>query len=124
MIIKTKCDVCGRLYRDVEKHKSRQHAALHQQSVGKESGNSSSVPAPLTKFISSRSPGLTVIIRPTRRGFINTSGGSMETMIDGKSVNFINGILETNDPEVIDYLNTKYRDRRYPVVNMSKSGAK
>ena len=116
------CPHCGGMYKNLNVHIRKMHPVSQEQVVVAGQENSSSAPAPRTKFISTRSPGLRVVIRPTRRGFIQTPHGSMDSVFEGKSAQFVNGEFETTDAETIEYLNGVYNDRRYPVVNASKLG--
>lgn len=127
---KKKCSVCGKSFKNVGAHIKRSHPAAYGAKL-KSEGNSSSAPsaAPaqpevgLQRFVSSRAPYLTVVVEPERQGFINTAAGSMHTTLPGIKIQFTNGIFETDDPKLIDYLENKYKDRRYPVTNVTKLGA-
>jgi hypothetical protein len=83
----------------------------------KHKGGPSSPPAPTLreKFLSPRSPQLKIVIRPIEWIQIATPAGTRGQQAPGKSVEFINGSLITDDPEVIDFLKNKYRDNRFPV---------
>lgn len=118
------CDHCGRSYpqEKLSNHIKRYHPLQAGDAKGRE--NSSSAPAPkVVRFVSPRSPSLTVVIKPTRRGFVNTPQGSMDTVFPGLSIQFREGVFETDDPEIIQYLSEEYKDRRFPVVNMAKASA-
>jgi|WetSurMetagenome_2_1015567.scaffolds.fasta_scaffold851708_3 hypothetical protein len=122
------CKHCGKSFKRLMIHMKNSHPSLYGKGGAAAEENSSSAP-PQTKainavekirFFSSRSPGLTLVIRPKRRGFVNTSGGSIETIVDeGKRVQFRNGVLETSDPEVINFIKTEYKDYRFPITNVS-----
>ena len=112
------CQVCGKEF----KHLGAHTRFAHKPGVVENSSSAQSPPVREvrpTRFVSTRSPGLTVIIRPTRRGFINTNAGHMSTVMEGKRVSFHNGELETTDPEVIEYLTSHYKDAKYPVTNIT-----
>lgn len=109
------CAICGKEFKRLAVHMKLAHPTDALVKVGE---NSSSAP-PSVRFVSSRSSGLTVVIRPKRRGFVNTSGGSIETVVDeGKKVTFVQGELKTSDPEIIDYLTNIYKDARFPITRV------
>jgi len=109
------CAICGKEFKRLAVHMKLAHPPDAPVKVGE---NSSSAP-PSVRFVSSRSSGLTVVVRPRRRGFVNTSGGSIETIVDeGKKAIFVKGELITSDPEVIDYLTNTYKDARFPVTRV------
>ena len=131
----TQCKICGKSFQRIGAHMKRSHPESYGMSGGKERsvvGNSSSAltspvkgsaPAKV-RFVSTRSPGLTVVIKPVRQGFINTPAGSVSAQLDGKRVHFIKGVLETDDPEVIEYLRNDYHDPRFPVTCTTDLGAR
>lgn len=115
MAVKT-CPICGKEFKQLAVHMRRIHP---QSGVSVKVGENSSSAPPSVRFVSSRSSGLTVVIRPKRRGFVNTSGGSIETVVDeGKKVTFVQGELKTSDPEIIDYLTNTYKDARFPITRV------
>jgi len=120
MVTLKKCEVCGKEFKNLGVH-MRKHAARNSSSastVSEEEVHSSKS----HRFISPRASALHIVIRPTRQGFVmTTSGVQMSTEISGKSVTFVNGELNTADPEVIKYLTEVYGNRRYPVVDMTET---
>lgn len=123
-----KCPLCSRTVKNLQLHIDRYHPEGVPLDEAKGSENSSSAPAPTStskvKFFSPRSAELRVVVAPTRRGFVQTPQGSMDTVFMGKSAQFMNGEYETDDPEIIEHLTSKYNDRRYPVVNLTKVESK
>lgn len=113
------CPHCGGVYARLNAHIKRQHTGVALAGVAGEQVNSSSAPAPLTKFFSPRSAELRVVVKPRHRGFMVTPQGQVDIVHEGKSAQFVNGEFETTDPDIINHLTKVYRDPRYPVVNMS-----
>lgn len=123
-----KCPLCSRTVKNLQLHIDRYHPEGVDEAKGPENSSSAPVPIPApkgrVKFFSPRSAELRVVVAPTRRGFVQTPQGSMDTVFMGKSAQFMNGEYETDDPEIIEHLTSKYNDRRYPVVNLTKVESK
>ena len=125
-----KCDRCGEEFQNLGVHK--RFCKGMGVEAERELSSAPTAEAPTTgvppgekqRYISTRSPGLTCIIKPSMRGFVQTIGGNVQTLIPGKSVQFDKGVLETDDPEVIDYFEHKYHDLKFPVTNVTKLGVK
>jgi hypothetical protein len=125
------CPHCHMRFKNLEAHLAKRHSLFigSGASPAAQQGNSSSAqagasPQPSVEgkviFVSAMSPGLTVVIRPESRGFINTAAGSISAVLPGLRVHFNKGILETSDPEVINYLDNIYKDNRFPITNLTK----
>jgi hypothetical protein len=113
-----KCEICGGEFKNLGAHR-RSHADGKTAGELLSSAPSGPTPAPPEKvrFVSSRSPSMKVVIKPTQWEFAATPTGSRPVQVPGKSVQFKNGVLETNDPEVIDYLESRYNDSRFPIIS-------
>ena len=72
---------------------------------------------PLVVFTSPRSMGLRIIVSKSYWTEVKTPGGSHREVIPGKTAEFVEGVLRTTDPEIIDFLENRYESKRYPVVS-------
>lgn len=81
-------------------------------------------------FVTFRSPmssGLRIVIKPSMWTTLETPAGTVKQVVPGKTVEFLNGIFKTNDPDVIDFLENRYKSDRYPIFsdsNLRKMGVK
>jgi len=75
------------------------------------------------KFYSPEAAGLSLVVESINWIKEETPGGTRTIQTDGKSVKFENGIFESDDEEVIEYLTNIYKDRRFPVVRTDLSTA-
>ncbi len=66
------------------------------------------------------SSGLRIVVVPTREVRMDTPAGIIHERVQGKTVEFLNGLYTTDDPEIIDFLEHKYKDERFPVFSDMK----
>lgn len=69
------------------------------------------------KFVSPRRLSMTVVVVPDQWREIQTPVGAKMVQATGKTIQFLNGIYKTSDPEVIEYLESKYNDSRFPILS-------
>lgn len=72
------------------------------------------------RFTSPRSPELGVVVVPIEWMVMQVPGGTKAMQTKGKRVDFKNGVYETDDPEIINYLENVYKDDRWPIFSQSK----
>jgi hypothetical protein len=63
---------------------------------------------------------LRIVIRPQYWVKTETPAGIQQVLSEGKVAEFREGIFVTEDPEIIDFLENKYKDGRYPVLSLAK----
>ncbi len=113
-----KCEQCGGEFKNLGAH-------LRSHTAGKTAGELlSSAPAGPTskrlRFLSVRSPSMRLVVKPTTWEFVSTPTGSRSVQVTGKAVEFVNGVFETDDPELIEFLEHKYNDSRFPVISANQ----
>lgn len=69
------------------------------------------------RFTSPRSPELGIVVKPTEWMVMQIPGGSKPMQIKGKRADFVAGVFETDDAEIIDYLENVYKDDRWPIFS-------
>ena len=69
------------------------------------------------RFFSAKAPQQLIIIRPPVWKEVSTPSGTMVLQVPGKDVQFSNGELVTDDPEVINHLENVYNDKRFPIIS-------
>jgi hypothetical protein len=94
-------------------HKVRKSPPLTDRAApAEEVGATSSV-----TFRSPRNPELRVVITRTDRMLIPTPAGTIQELRQGKTAEFREGLFTTDDPEIINYLENRYHDARYPILS-------
>lgn len=114
------CKECGDLVVNMERHYSVKHPDIVAKIEAGEllsSAPASVAPPTKVRFLSPKSPGLTVVVSPEHWGTVKTPVGDKMMLAKGKSATFVNGVFETNDPEIIEYLEEVYKDPRFPVLS-------
>jgi len=71
-------------------------------------------------FRSPMSAALRIVVAPSYWTEVVTPAGNKRVVVPGKTAEFQNGLFKTADPEIIDYLENKYKDDRYPIFSDSK----
>lgn len=113
------CEICGKSVKYYGAHVRKAHPSgelLSSAPSAPEGGVPLSV-----RFLSTRAPSLFLVIKPTQYRVISTPAGEQPILVEGKSVQFQNGEFETDDPEIIRYLEEKYTDQRFPIISMRKA---
>ena len=73
------------------------------------------------RFFSPRSAGLNVVVTPKVWVKQQTPAGEMTLQSEGLKAEFDNGMFETDNEDIIEFLTNIYDDKRYPVVRQDES---
>lgn len=127
------CEVCGKVLKNkagYQAHMSLKHkkrcefgsAATRPPAAepGGEAPSPGLLPSNFVKFRSPRAASLRVVVRPTYVVPRDTPAGTVWVRSEGKTAEFQNGILITDDQEIIDHLESKYKDDRFPILSDTK----
>ena len=77
-------------------------------------------PSSKVSFTSPKSAALRIVVKPSYWTQVQTPGGTKAMVIQGKTAEFLDGRYITDDLEIIDYLENKYKDDRYPILSDRK----
>lgn len=117
------CSVCGKEFKGLgamKAHVFYKHKGLGGGTtcppVSPSEGEVSASPSKVM-FRSPKAFGLRLVLKPSYWSRVETPAGMQQIMVQGKVIEFREGVLETDDPEVIDYLENKYSSGRYPVIS-------
>lgn len=122
------CDVCGKELKNMaglKMHMRLKHgeemAPVSSRPPLSEQGEPSEKGAPSKiMFHSPMSSELRIVVKRTDQVRVVTPAGIIHERVPGKTVEFRQGLYYTDDPEIIDFLENKYKDERFPVYSDRK----
>jgi hypothetical protein len=122
------CDACGKVYKGLgalNAHKFYKHKVLGAATTcppvaAPEEGVLPQAPSSKVVFRSPMASDLRIVIKPSYWVKTETPAGIVQVLSEGKAAEFRNGVFMTEDPEIIDFLENKYENGRYPVFSLSK----
>jgi hypothetical protein len=122
------CGACGGVYKGLGalnahkfyKHKVSGAATTCPPVAAPGEGALPEAPSLKVSFRSPKAGDLRIVIRPQYWIKTETPAGTQQVLSEGKVAEFREGIFITEDPEIIDFLENKYKDGRYPVLSLAK----
>jgi len=121
------CDACGKVYKGLgalNAHKFYKHKGLGGATtcppVSPPGEGVKVAPSSKVVFRSPKSSDLRIVIKPSYWVRTETPAGIVQVLSEGKAAEFHNGVFTTEDPEMIDFLENKYKDGRFPVFSLAK----
>jgi len=120
------CEACGKKCKGLAglmAHKRLNHkdmgAATTCPPVAAPGEGTQIVPSQVT-FRSPKSTDLRIVIKPSYWVKTETPAGIVQVLSEGKAANFHMGVFTTDDPEIIDFLENKYKDSRFPIFSLAR----
>lgn len=68
-------------------------------------------------FYSPKALSMVITVRPEYWGVRTTPSGDISQKVEGKYVQFEGGRFVTDDVEIIDYIENRYKDPRFPILS-------
>jgi len=120
------CEACGKKCKGLAglmAHKRLNHkdmgAATTCPPVAAPGEGTQIVPSQVT-FRSPRASDLRIVLKPSYWVKTETPAGIVQQLSEGKVAQFRMGVFATDDPEIIDFLENRYKDDRYPIFSLAK----
>lgn len=118
------CNYAGKNQGALNLH-TRKHTRKAMPKVGEvtplkpvqEAQSSEQVTSSTRVFYSPKALSMVITVRPEYWGVKTTPSGDISQKVEGKYVQFEGGRFATEDPEIITYIETKYKDPRFPILS-------
>ena len=121
------CEICEKVYKGLgalNAHKFYKHKGLGVATtcppVATPGEGVQVAPSSRVSFRSPKSSDLRIVIKPSYWVRTETPAGIVQVLSEGKAAQFHMGVFTTEDLEIIDFLENKYKDDRFPVLSLAK----
>jgi len=122
------CEICEKVYKGLgalNAHKFYKHKGLGGATTCPPvsppgEGVLPETPSLKVAFRSPKSADLRIVIKPSYWVKTETPAGIVQVLSKGLVADFHNGVFTTEDQEIIDFLENKYKDGRFPIFSLAR----